>query len=138
MADTATRNFKSSKSAADLFAIASDPNAYASIEGCDSVEVNSSDDSQVEATATIKGQQIKVRFELNSPSEIKMEITDGPAPNWSFIDYFRGSWAFADADGGCDVTLTLDFNIKIPMGAKQLKDGAENLAEQLAGFLQAA
>ena len=138
MGDTATRNFKSAKSAADLFKIASDPNAYTAIDGCDGVEVTSSDDSHAEASVTINGQQIKVRFDLNAPGEIKMEITDGPAPNWTFIDYFRGSLTLADAGDGCDATLNLEFNIKIPMGAKQLKDGAENLAETLAGFLQAA
>lgn len=140
MADTTERNFQSSKSQQELFDFARDPEKYpAHIDGLNKVEVLSSDDGHVEVNMDIEGQSsaVKMRFEWpDAPAAIKMEVLDGP--NFNFIDYFRGVLNLSPTGGGCDAKLQLDYNIKIPMGAARLKEGAEKLADIVVGALEKA
>ena len=114
--------------AEQMFDLVNDVAAYPSfLPWCRSVTVNNVSNDALEATLDVGVGALHKRFStrnaLARPNRIDLALVDGPFRQLS------GSWRFdAVAEGGCDVSLELDFEV----ASRPLKLIFERAFEELA------
>lgn len=105
---TATVPYK----AAQMFALVNDVEAYPQfLRWCSGAEITRRYDDGVEARIDVRVGGIHKSFAtcntLQAPRRIDIELVSGP------FRRLTGTWTFEDRDeGGSDVTVTLDFEVK--------------------------
>jgi len=115
-------------SATQMFDLVNDVEAYPGfLPWCERATVEHSSADWLEATLHVGVGPVRKRFStrnnLNRPHRIEMELLEGP------FRQFSGNWKFDDVAGdGCDVVLTLDFE----MSSLPLKLVFEAVFEELA------
>ena len=123
-------------SAAQLFSLVNDIEAYPQyMEGCVGAEVLSQAGNVMEARLDLAAAGIKQSFStrnvLSHPSEITLELLDGP------FDHLRGRWEFrALQDTACKMHLNLAFSMQSTLlgaaAAKLFDRVANNLVDAVS------
>jgi ribosome-associated toxin RatA of RatAB toxin-antitoxin module len=114
-------------SASQMFDLVNDVGAYPEfLHWCRGAKVHHASDEWVEATLEVGigglRKELSTRNRLERPSRIAIELLNGPFRS------LEGEWGFTEADGGCEVSLRLDFEVS----SMPLKFVFERLFEEIA------
>ena len=116
-------------SARQLFDLVSDVESYpAYMEGCVGAQILRTEAHLVEARLDLaRGgitQSFSTRNRMHAPSEITLELIDGP------FEYFTGRWDFRTlGDSACKMSLNLEFAVRsalLGIAAARLFDNVTN------------
>jgi len=122
-----------------MFALVNDVESYPQfLHWCKSARVRGRDGDTVDAEIDISVAGIHKSFAtrntLSEPERIEMQLVTGP------FRHLSGQWTFSDlGDGGCEVSLVLDYEIKASPFRILFSTIFEEIARtQMSGFLKRA
>ena len=126
-------------SAAQMFALVNDIEAYPKfLHWCKSARVRGRDGDMLDAEIGISVAGIHKSFatrnKLFEPERIEMQLVSGP------FRHLSGQWTFTDLDdGGCEVSLSLDYEVIASPFRLLFSAIFEEIARtQMSGFLKRA
>lgn len=117
-----------------MFDLVNDIEAYPDfMDGCQRATILNRGDDWVEAKLTLGlggfVQSLSTRNELYPPTRMTMNLVGGPFSELS------GEWNFTEKDGGCEVSLALNFALKNPLmgfaAGKMLEQMAQSQVKSL-------
>lgn len=118
-------------SADRMFALVNDVDSYPlRFSWCASAQVFDHDDSHITARLELRiaglTQSFTTRNTLTPPTEIAMKLVDGP------FRHLSGAWNFLPlGEGGCKVSLALDFDYSGVLMAPIMRTGFQKLADRM-------
>jgi ribosome-associated toxin RatA of RatAB toxin-antitoxin module len=121
-----------------MFDLVNDVEAYPKfLHWCRSARIESQQGNTVEATLEIGllgfHQSFRTRNTLQRPERIGIDLVSGP------FRRLRGEWRFSAADQGCDISLTLTFEVTVsPFGVVFAKVFEELAVAQMTAFVERA
>lgn len=124
--------------AEQMFDLVNDVESYPKfLHWCRGAHVNSRHGNTVEATLDIGvfgfQQSFRTRNALTRPERIGIELVSGP------FRRLRGEWRFATVESGCDVSLSLAFEVTVsPFGAVFARVFEELAGAQMNAFVERA
>jgi ribosome-associated toxin RatA of RatAB toxin-antitoxin module len=126
-----TRSALIARPPADVFALVNDVASYPQfVPGCASAEVLMRSDTEIVARLRVHrgplSTQLTTRNRPRPPSEIQLELVDGP------LRALSGLWTFAPvAANGCRIELNLDFEFSNALKAALLDPLIEGVATSM-------
>lgn len=132
------RNARVPYSAQQMFALVNDIESYPEfLHWCRAARILSRNGNTIDARLDVGvagiGRSFVTRNTLTEPSEIGVRLLSGP------FKRLDGGWKFTDVDGGCDVELLLDFQMKAsPFSAVFAAIFEEIARTQMSAFLARA
>jgi ribosome-associated toxin RatA of RatAB toxin-antitoxin module len=118
-------------SAEHMFALVNDVDSYPRrFSWCADAQVADQDDSHITARLELRvaglTQSFTTRNTLTPPAEIAMKLVDGP------FRHLSGTWNFLPlGEGGCKVSLALDFDYAGVLMAPIMRTGFQKLADRM-------
>ncbi len=119
------------KSANFMFDMINDVDAYPQyMQGCEAAEVISADHASMTARLKVRkaglSHSFTTRNELLRPSQIKLELVEGP------FSRFSGQWSILELnDNACKVALLLEFAINKRLAVKPLEALFKSVGDEL-------
>ena len=114
-----------------MFALVNDVEAYPRrFSWCSGAQVLDEDKSHLTARLELRfasfTQSFTTRNTLNPPTEITLHLVDGP------FRHLAGTWHFSPlGEGGCKVSLALDFDYAGFLMASIMRTGFQKLADRM-------
>lgn len=121
-----------------MYDLVNDVESYPSfLHWCRGARIDARHGNSIEATLDIGvlgfQQSFRTRNTLQRPERIAIDLVSGP------FRRLRGEWRFAQAPNGCDISLTLNFEVTLsPFGVVFAKVFEELAAAQMTAFIARA